>query len=529
MRAKGKFTLLCLSSLVSLLSCGGNEASNMSHAGTPSNIDLNNIAFTSDVITSNSFGGIGVEWGAYEDTDKIAEGGWDRVINNMDHLGAARIRLMINYDWFCKNFDDKGNNDPNDDTWTYNFTNKEAKNMIEILEYCQTHSIDVAFGAWNVIGSLEIDQETGLSKDVWHMFKKVTSDIRWAKITADVLDFLVRIKGFSCIKWFVNSNEPNWGTKINGADENSSKNYYNTYSIWEQGVKNVRKALDKIGLSHIGIIGGDTTGFAGTEEYFTNIAKRIPTYVADYGFHLYIGNYDIDTGYMLKQINMIHNEVKNLDPGLGVTRQADVWEAGLLDGKTALDCQANITSADYGVRMVDYTLQCLAGGVNGIVYWDFDDAMHFMYQNNTATPKEWGMFSSLAGATSGKQELRPWYHSSSLMTHLFKKGNKIYSPLQNDPDLAPYFRSIATVSQDGTQGGYVCINSALRGKTTKTFYLDDAVSGDKLYIYRFAEGEYRLGADGYIEPNDIIDGSLNKKLTLDVPARTVIVVSNTRL
>ena len=42
----------------------------------------------------------------------------------MDHLGAARIRLMISYDWFCQNFDDKGNDDKTDDTWTYNFANK---------------------------------------------------------------------------------------------------------------------------------------------------------------------------------------------------------------------------------------------------------------------------------------------------------------------------------------------------------------------------------------------------------------------
>ena len=528
MRKKGKFTLLCLTSLMSLLSCGENKPVNTNNALSPSYVDPDNIAFTSDDITSNSFGGLGVEWGAYEDTEKLAEGGWDRVIHYMDHLGVARIRLMINYDWFCQNFDDKGNNNPEDDTWTYNFTNKYAKNMVEILEYCQVHAIDVAFGCWNVIGDLSVDPE-GNSKDVWHMMDKVTSDIRWAKITADVLDFLVNIKGFSCIKWFVNSNEPNWGTKATGASEQSSKNYNNTYYIWEQGVRNVRKALDKIGLNHIGIIGGDTTGFAGTEEYFTKIAKRIPNHVADYGCHLYIGNIDIDTGDMLSMINLVSNEIKKIDPGMGTIRDVDVWEAGLLDGKTALDCQAMITSVDYGVRMVDYTLQCLAGGMNGVVYWYFDDGMHFMYRESQTTPKEWGMFSSLAEATSGKQEARPWYHSTSLMTHLFKKGNKIYSPRQNDPELSPSFRSIATVSPDGKQGGYVCINAALRGKTRKTFYLDDVVEGDKLYIYRFADGEYLLGEDGFIEPNDIIDGSLNKKLTIDVPARTAIVVSNTRL
>ena len=232
---------------------------------------------------------------------------------------------------------------------------------------------------------------------------------------------------------------------------------------------------------------------------------------------------------MLGQINLVSNEIKKIDPGFGSIREVNVWEAGLLDGKTLLDCQSMIRTSDYAVRMVDYTIQCLAGGMNGVVYWDFDDAMHFMYSNNTTTPKEWGMFSSLAESSSGKQELRPWYHSTSLLTHLFKKGNKIYSPLQNDPDRTRTFRSIATVNQDGTQGGFVCINADMALSTTKTFYLDDKVEGDKLYIYKFADGEYRLGEDGFIEPNDVIDGSLNKKITLEVPPRTVYVVSNTRL
>ena len=210
MNKKTKHALLGLVTLMSILSCNKQSAPKKEDKIDYSKVDPLNIAFTSDDIIQQSFGGLGVEWGAYEDTDKIAEGGWERIIKNMDHLGPARIRLMINYDWFCQNFDNKGNTDPNDDTWTYNFNNKYARNMIEILEYCQVHAIDVAFGCWNVIGDFQ--------DDPWKMMEKVTSDIRWAKISADVLNFLVNQKGFSCIKWFVNSNEPNYAGR-----EGSSK------------------------------------------------------------------------------------------------------------------------------------------------------------------------------------------------------------------------------------------------------------------------------------------------------------------
>ena len=90
------------------------------------------------------------------------------------------------------------------------------------------------------------------------------------------------------------------------------------------------------------------------------------------------------------------------------------------------------------------------------------------------------------------------------------------------------FRSLATISPDGKQGGFVAINAAYR-KTTKTFYMDDTISGDKLYIYIFNENSYRLDEEGYITPNYVIDGSLNKKITLEFAPSTAIFVSNTRL
>ena len=231
---------------------------------------------------------------------------------------------------------------------------------------------------------------------------------------------------------------------------------------------------------------------------------------------------------MMEQIRTIYKMVKKNDKGIGVVRDADIWEAGLRDGKTALDCQSLIATPDYAIRMVDFTLQCLAGGVNGIVYWDFDDAMHFMYSANSTTPKEWGMFSSLAGASSRKQELRPWYHSTCLLTHLFEKGNKIYSPAQNDTTLDNSFRTIGTVSQDGKTGGYVAVNAGTNS-TRRSFYIKDAVEGENLYIYYFGKDTYRLGDDGFIEPNDVIEGSLNKRLTLTIPGRSAVIISNTRL
>lgn len=483
-------------------------------SGCSASLNDDEVRFSKENLVQSSFGGLGVEWGAYEDTEKIMEGGWERILKNMDHLHASRIRLMINYDWFCYNYDSKGTLDKNDDTWSYNFVNKYALNTCDILEYCQVNHIDVAFGAWNVIGDLS-------GGDIWGMMDEVTSDIRWAKISADILSYLIKDRGFTCIKWFVNSNEPNYrGT------QGGSKNWNNTYEIWEQGVKNVRKAFDDAGLGEVGIVGGDTTGFEGCEEYLLSIASNIKDLVADYGAHLYLSNILVDRGEAQERIRELYDEIKKRDPELGSKRMANVWEAGLRDGKTALDCQSLIATPSYAVRMVDYTIQCLASGINGICYWNFDDAMNFMYTNAGTTAKEWGMFSSLADAGSGKQELRPWYHTSSLLCHLFQKGDRIIAPKEKEESKT--FRSLAMLSKDGEEAGFVAVNAGTES-IHKTFTIPEMKDGQRLYVYYFNADSYLLDGDGYLIPNQILSGNLSGGVSIEIEKSTAVFVSNRRL
>lgn len=482
-------------------------------------VDMNNIVFEDKNIIQQSFGGLGVEWGAYEDVDKISQENWIKIFENMDRLNVSRIRLMISYDWICYNFDNKNTEDKNDDTWTYNFTNKWAQNTIDILSYCQEHDIEVAFGAWNVIANL--------NNDVWGMLDEVSSDIRWAKITRDVLDYLVNKKGFTCIKWFVNTNEPNY-TGVVG----SSKNALNTYEKWEQGVKNVRRLLDEANLHNIGIVGGDVTVTLNSNlwrDYLINISKNIKDQVADYGAHMYLTNMMVDRGQMMDMIKQLVDEIKINDDKCNVTRMANIWESGLVDGKNSeTDCQNFIRTYHYGVRMADYTLQALIGGINGITYWDFDDAMHFMYNSDIPTPKEWGMFSSLSDVDANKQELRPWYHSSTLLTNLFKKGNIIVNSLTNDTSLDKTFRCLATYNEDLSLGGYAMVNQGTK-KVNKSFRINKNILGDKLYIYQFGDGTYKLDEKGYIAPNYVIDGKLSDQLNLEINPCELIVVANQKL
>ena len=483
-------------------------------------VDKDHLVFDNKHIVLNNFEGLGVEWGTYEDPDKLSSGSWERSLKIMDRLNPQVTRCMLNYDWFITNFNDYYDDDKSNDTWEYNFSNKLMNNTIDVLRYCDDHNIDVAFGCWNVPGSL--------GKDEYNMFTDVTSDPRWATMTADILEYLINNQGIRCIKYFVNSNEPNYS-----GVEGKSKNYNNNFNIWSTGVKNVRKALDERGFKDIKIVGGDTTGFEGTDEYFTGISTNaeLKEAVGDYGFHVYCPNMIIDSGDLAVRIKEMYNKTKSNDEGLGVTRMPHIWEAGLYDGKNPeTDSNALIANFSYGLRMADYTLQSAIAGVSSIVYWDFDDGMHFMYNaDGTMTSKGWGMFSSLSSDSAMKQRLRPWYHSSVLLTNLMRKGSKIIDTSANNPEIDNTFRSMGVVGPDNSYAGVVAINRGME-PVTKTFKItEEFTDSNKIYLYIYNESELQIGEDGFVKENEVFELSLKDEVELKIPQNSMAILSSKEL
>jgi len=471
---------------------------------------------SSDILTS-SFDGLGVEWGTYEDTNKMIKGSWSRVLSAVDRLNPTLVRCMTNLDWFVTDFDNKGTKDDfSDDTWSYNFNNKQMANASDILDYCQAKGIKVAFGVWNVIGN--VDPE----KDVYGMIENEDPDPRWAKMNADLMEYLIKVKGYTCIRWFVNTNEPNvLGRK------GSSKNAYGSFDRWAGNMRNLRKAFDDIGLKDLSLVGGDATRYIETEKTFmTNAAKNLSDILDNYGVHVYANYSELAKGQFEVYFSDLVDLINAKDSALGKSKNIYIWESGLLWGKnTDTDCNEYITDYAYGLCMADYTVQAILGGANGVVYWDLDDAMHYMYSEEGNTPKEWGMFSTLATADSDMQEYRPWYHSSVLLTNLLRPGYTIYGKYTGYEAV----RAMAAVSPDRKRGGYVVVNNSKDTVKEKMILNDKVDGGDKLYIYYYNEKMLKLGTDGFVEPNYVIDGTLNTELNLEIPGNTLVVVSNERI
>ena len=501
--------IFCALSVTACDNGGGNVDNGKVAEGT--------VLFTADDVVSTSFEGVGVDWGVYEDTNKLAVGSWDKTLAAVKRLNPSLVRCMTNLDWILYDFDDKGTADLTDDEWKYKFDNKYMKNACDILDYCQDNGIKVAFGIWNVIGN--VNEEL----DVWKMIPNSTADPRWPKMTADLMEYLVKDKGYTCIKWFVNTNEPNYV-----GNKGSSKNAYNTYAKWKTGVRNVKAELNKRGLTDIDIVGGDVTASGtGFDDYLMGVASELTDVVGNYGVHLYISNYPIDKGTFYTDIKANFDKLKAVDGKIGDEHRLIIWESGLLDGKNATtDCNSYITNYSYGIRMADFTVQSLLAGVNGICYWDLDDAMHFMYTESGMTAKEWGMFSTLSSASPLRQELRPWYHSSTLISNLLRPGSTVYKATMESSET---FRTVGCIAADGKSGGLIAVNRDTKA-VKKTFaFTENINAGKNVYVYIFNESNLRLGSDGYVVPNAVIEGALNKGVTLELPAGSVAFISSEKL
>ena len=208
-----------------------------------------------------------------------------------------------------------------------------------------------------------------------------------------------------------------------------------------------------------------------------------------------------------------------------------IWEAGLYDGKdAATDSNAFIANFSYGLRMADYTLQSVISGVSSVVYWDFDDGMHFIYNDDgTMTSKGWGMFSSLGSDSAAKQRLRPWYHSSVLLTNLMRAGSKVIDSGLNDPSISKDFRSMGIIGPSNSYAGVVAINRSMN-TVTKTFRIgEEFQDSGKVYVYIYNENELKLGDDGFVRENMVLDASLNDKIEIEVPTSTMVILSSKEL
>ena len=141
----------------------------------------------SEEVVQSSYLGNGVEWDPYDEAPswgaEVSDSDWETLFTRMDFLRPGFIRCMV------------GGQNLYYDRGTYD-RERNAASLLKLLSFCQDRGIEVIYGEFNPPD------------------RSLKADDAWVKMSVDYLDWLVREKGFDCIRHFIIFNEPDgdWAT-----------------------------------------------------------------------------------------------------------------------------------------------------------------------------------------------------------------------------------------------------------------------------------------------------------------------------
>ncbi|TRX59951.1 hypothetical protein FNH22_07815 [Fulvivirga sp. M361] len=386
-----------------------------------------------DAPIGDNYIGNGVQWSAYPHADSeeaewrflMSPSKFDTLIARLDKMRPPFIRIMDQATWrYYKGMDTEGNP-------IIDFTTQEVKTLYKLLDYCQKNDVTVVFGEW---GSPNYDVE---DKPENHITD--ATDPRWIEMIGEYLNHLIIEKGYTCIKYYNLINEPNGNWASTDGD----------YEQWAAGVVLLKDELEKRGLGkHLSITGPGTvpqynnpkTSFEGW-EWTTRAVKDLDMSLGAYEVHAYLGQNTVKNGEVAEFLHLD----KVMDAVDGTGKQFFLGEIGMKEQSGQLksendrriegdpyagpDSNMRVYDFDYGVDMVDAAIQCMNCGVDGLIVWDLDDAMHTSGDTgDTTLLKRWGFWNILGTEVTNNpadEEIRPWFYPWSWMSKYFPKGATI--------------------------------------------------------------------------------------------------------
>lgn len=180
----------------------------------------------------------GSVWGANPKPDD--EASWEKVLHYADWLGVDWTRLELEQRIY----------NPEEEVFTWD--SDEMKILYRYLDWCETHNVDVLLqqmwsnAAWMAYPEHRNSEEGILSSAPYDKLK-------FAESYATLVDYLVHVRKYTCIKWLNFSNEPgeSWSWWQSADDLEQTEEITPAFYL-------VRAALDKKGID-IPLLGPDRT------------------------------------------------------------------------------------------------------------------------------------------------------------------------------------------------------------------------------------------------------------------------------
>ncbi len=483
------------------------------------------ISSYSDTVISESIIGAGVQWSAYPHADSDdAEWGhlmtqekWNKVYKRLDYMRPNIIRVMDQASW--RYFTGVAE----DGTLTTDFNTQEVQSLYKILDYCEANNITVVFGEWGAPG-------------MWGVAGNIhrADDPRWIDMITKYLKHLIIDKKYTCLKYYNLVNEPDgyWASTDGDWDQ------------WKKGVEMLTTSLKENGLwQHIQVAGPDTVqGYENPKSKYLNgetwlyeSVNQLQDVLTCYDVHSYPSGDIVKSGEFSK---LYRPMVKATEPfgkpfilgELGLKYKGALGEKNKALGKAdpyAGENDSNMFVYDffYGIDVADALIQSLNVGIDGIIVWDLDDAMHTVGDTGEKSKlKRWGMWNILGTEICNNpddENIRPWFYPWALMSRYFPEGTKI---IKTDETNVDGLRVVSGLTGKDAVS-IAIINNASNDQ--EIAYSMDGLSSElkfKKYVYT---NEMRLvDADGFPVP---VKEAIALPERIEVPANSFILFTSVNL
>ena len=455
--------------------------------------EKNSTLVISDQPVSAKIMGNGVEWSAYPHGDSPeAEWGYlmtdeklQKVCSRLDYMKPRIVRLMDVAGWrYFKGVDTKGNP-------IVDFECAEVKMVCKLLDYCQKNGITVLIGDYGVPG-------------FWGYKGKVdrVDDPRYVDMTIRYLSYLIKERGYDCIKYYIITNEPNGTWACTNGDWEQWKR---GVSMFAEGFKAAGLPLEMSAPDVVEMSDNPASEYMG-RQWVEQTMIQLDSIVGNYNIHCYADAYFVRDGRFQKHHKEVADILKTTGKPVIFGEIGVLYKTGelgeeykkLLPQKpfASEDSQLHVYDYVYGIDAADALIQSMKAGFQGASAWMLDDAMHTIGDLGDKNQlKVWGFWNSLGTELLNdekEEEIRPWFFTWSLMCRYFLPGMEIFNP--ENEELFPNLRVVA-----GRKGEEATIALLNAGDSTYTFCLKMNVGSSKqdFAVYSYTQTGYKTDENSF--------------------------------
>ena len=332
------------------------------------------------------FAGFGAEWdpffwNVYNQSRGLNQADWDLITSRIKEMKVPIVRMYTQY--YFATFDP--------DLHVWNYDNRRMQSLYKYLDFACTNNIDVMLDEWNW--------------GFWQNYQGNALDYRYAQGIASFVKELLVNRGYTCIKYLLIGNEPDY----------EFLNQF-PFATLQTLIQNIDRELRDAGIR-------DLIKFVGPEEaccgsvMVPSIEGPLHAVYDGYDRHGYATTAQISSGNLwweLEQYRQRYVREYSPDPATDMQKPQFVTEAGNFD--------AGHDSFTYALNMADYGTTALNTTIQGVIAWHMFDIYYDFGRSewdNNAMIDGWGLWKYKDQSWA----LRPWSQSWGLLVKFAPRGS----------------------------------------------------------------------------------------------------------